>query len=435
MKLSYYLIESPLERGGLLLASTKTESYFALDRELADNFFNFKESMNLDDLDLELKELLIEFGMLIEKNRSEYNTITEEHWSQRFNGSSILNITLATTLGCNLRCGYCFEQNKQSINLSMADEESIFKFVSSQLNDSKDGMQITWFGGEPLLGIKSIERLSKRFLQLSTFRGKSYSADIITNGVLMTHQNAKILKKALLSSVQITIDGVKEIHDKMRPAPNRGSYDDVIKGVMVSKEYFNTTIRINLNHHNVNSIPKLFEDLAKLELFDISFYFAPIFLNDTSLDMSSYLTREEFAKTQLELSQLAVNMGFDVAKVFGVSESNLPCTALDPSHYTIEPKGYLHKCVDFLGDYKNTIGKIKDGEIDSINSNNLWKNYDIFSFTNIAEEDDCGNCKFLPLCYGGCPKNRMNGNDKHKYICTPLRFNLMDMLKLELDVV
>jgi len=435
MKLSYYLIESKLENGGVLLISTRSETYLALNNELANNFFHFKKNMQLCDLNLELKELLIDFKMLIDNEENEYQTIVNNYWNERKVGSSILNLTLATTLGCNLRCGYCFEQHKQSINLTIKDEESIFKFVNSRLDNKKEGLHITWFGGEPLLGIKSIERLSQKFIKLCTFKGMTYSADIITNGVLLTDENAKILKKSLVSSVQITMDGDKEIHDKMRPAPNKGSYDDVLTGVMVSRKYFKTAIRINLNHENTPFIPKLLNTLAELDLFDVSFNFAPIFSNDNGISQNSYLTREEFAQAQVSLSKLATNLGFQVASGFGTIQSSLPCTVLDPSHYTLEPRGVVHKCVDFLGDKTHAVGSIEDGKFSPLKGQEIWNNYDVFTFYQAEGEDDCSNCQYLPLCYGGCPKNRINGHNKRKYICTPLRFNLVDMLKLELDLV
>lgn len=434
MKLSYYLIESVLENGGVLLISSRTETYLALNDELADNFFYFKKTMQLDDLNLELKELLLDFKMLIDNEENEYQIIFDNYWNERKVGSPVLNLTLATTLGCNLRCGYCFEQNKQSINLTIEDEKSIFKFVKSRLDDKKEGLQITWFGGEPLLGIKSIERLSQKLIQLCTFSALTYSADIITNGVLLTDEKAKILKKSLVSSVQITMDGDKEIHDKMRPAPNRGSYDDVLKGVMVSRKYFKTTIRINLNHENIPFIPKLLNRLAELELFDISFNFAPIFLNNDNINQNDYLTREEFAKIQVSLTRLARNLGFQVTSGFASTESSLPCTALDPSHYTLEPRGVVHKCVDFLGDKTHAVGSIEEGKFSPLKSQEMWNNYDVFTFYQAEGEDNCSNCQYLPLCYGGCPKNRINGHNKGKYICTPLRFNLVEMLKLELDL-
>ena len=435
MKLSYYLIESSLENGGVLLVSTRTENYLVLNDELAENFFNFKKNMNIDALDLELKALLLEFKILIDSDEDEFQWVYNNYWRERKLGSSILNLTFATTLGCNLRCGYCFEQHKQSINLLPKDEDSIFKFVSSKLDDTKDGLHITWFGGEPLLGIKSIERLSKRFMQLSTFRAKTYSSDIITNGVLLTDENAKILKKALVSAVQITMDGDKEIHDKMRPAPNKGSYDDVLKGLMVSRKYFNTSIRINVNHANISSIPTLLKTLSSLELFDISLNFNPINSNNKDENSGNYLTREEFAKVELTLSKIAIDLGLSVISGFGLNDSYLPCTALDLSHYTLEPKGSVHKCVDFIGDHSQRVGVIEDGKLSSKKSQISWDSYDVFTFYQPDTDDDCHNCQYLPICYGGCPKNRILGHDKRKYICTSLRFNLVEMLKLELDVV
>jgi len=435
MKLSYYLLETILEDRELLLISTRTGTYLVLNQELADNFFYFKTTMNENDLNVELKEALIEFEMLIDDKKNEYQLILDVHTNERKKGGKILDLILATTLSCNLRCGYCFEQNKQAINLTSEDEDKIFQFVTSRLKDVEDGMEVSWFGGEPLLGIKSIERLSKRFIKLCTFQGKLYGAFIVTNGVLLNHENAKILKDSLVSSVQITIDGDRDTHNKMRPAPNnKGSYDDVINGILIAKEYFNVTIRINLNRNNIDSIPSLLHELAALELFDIAINFSVIFADDYSSPDKSFLTHEEFAIEEVKFSKLASSLGFNISAGLESVESKVSCKALNPNHYIFEPRGYVHKCVSYLGDNSKAVGKIEENSFSPLKPIKIWKNYDIFTLHQPDNEDDCLTCKYLPLCYGGCPKNRMAGYDKRKYICIPSRFNLIDMVKLEIGV-
>ena len=46
--------------------------------------------------------------------------------------------------------------------------------------------------------------------------------------------------------------------------------------------------------------------------------------------------------------------------------------------------------------------------------------------------DLCRRCKYLDLCHGGCPKFRMNGLDKELEICTPRKFNLVEMIRRHL---
>jgi len=438
LKLSYYIIETSLQNRGLLLISTRFESYLILDEMFASKYLNYKDTDNLEFLDETLKEALIEYQMLIDDDEDEYAQIVNEHWSDRTAESDILSLTVATTLGCNLSCSYCFEKNKHPLHLSSEDEDSIFAFVQNRLRNVKEGLILSWFGGEPLLGIKSIERLSKRFLRLTSFSAKSYSASIITNGVLLTEENAKILKHSLVNYVQITMDGDKELHNKMRPTVNnKGSYDDVLKGVMVSRKYFATSIRINLNQNNLDSVKKLLHTLAELELFDVNIDFSPVVASeeDINRDERIYLTREEFANIELELSALLKKLGFSIRSKLGLSEGHIPCAALDPNNFVIEPNGTVHRCVEFVGNSSNPVGHLKEGKLSPLKYEDFWKSYNLFTLYQAEEEDDCNNCKYLPLCYGDCPTKRVRGHNKKKYICTPLRFNLEEMLKLELDLV
>ncbi len=438
MKLSYYIVESSLKDGRLLLINTKSESYLVLSKALSLNYFEYKENKDISHLDQTLKEALVESSFLIEKSTDEYATIVERHWNARKVDNRILRLTIATTLGCNLRCGYCFEKDKHTTHLSIEEEDSIFRFISKELVNIDEGLEIFWFGGEPLLSIKSIERLSKKMIRFCTFHGKTYASTIITNGVLLTEENAKILKNALVSSVQITLDGDKELHDKMRPKANqKGSYDEVIAGVLVARKYFRTSIRINLSQNNIDSVIVLLHNLAELELFDVYISFAPIVApeDEVERDESFYLTREAFANYQVQLTKLLKELGFRVASSFGGTVNGyLPCTALDRHSYIIEPRGYINKCVEFVGNVSKSVGNLSKGELSLSDNMNLWEQYNLFTFPQMEGEEDCNNCKYLPICYGDCPTKRISGHNKEKYLCTPARFNLARMIKVELDM-
>lgn len=434
MKLSYYLLESPLKNGGILLVNTLQATYMLLDKDMKNIFFEFKNTLQFNRLNSDLKQALIELSMLIPNDMDEYTSIVNGFRTFHSQGDTTLHLTISTTLGCNLKCGYCFEKDKKNINIK-EDEDSIFHFIKNNI-EHKEHLSISWFGGEPLLNLKSIETLSQKIIRLSTFQGLSYSADITTNGVYMTEKNAKVLQKSLVSSVQITMDGDQEIHDKMRPKlNNKGSYEDVLKGLIISNKYFQTLLRINLNEKNIASVERLLYILADLKLFNIQLGFAPI-VSDEVIEEDTHppFTIESFAKAEVHLSKVAKKLGFSISAKLSQNREKVSCQVLNPNYYIIEPNGYINKCVDFIGMPMHSIAQLNQGRLQASQNEMIWKAYDTFTLYQPKEDDDCNVCKYLPLCLGGCPKERLEGKNKKQYICTPLRFNLIEMLKLELDV-
>ena len=67
-----------------------------------------------------------------------------------------VNITIAPTLDCNYACHYCFEKTKKSY----ADSgtcNAIAKYINKHLKSKS--LQVTWFGGEPLLALNEMQEI------------------------------------------------------------------------------------------------------------------------------------------------------------------------------------------------------------------------------------------------------------------------------------
>ncbi len=68
-------------------------------------------------------------------------------------------------------------------------EDRIVEFARSHVESQQ--ILVTWFGGEPLLRMKTIRSLTAKLISL----GKPYRAGIITNGYLLTEDVAHSLKR------------------------------------------------------------------------------------------------------------------------------------------------------------------------------------------------------------------------------------------------
>ena len=87
-------------------------------------------------------------------------------------------------------------------------------------------LHITWFGGEPLMNAEVIWNLTPRLRGLAESCGAEYSADIFTNGSLLTQETAQTLFRhharvvlkfnSLIPEIQERMTGAKNALDKQQ---------------------------------------------------------------------------------------------------------------------------------------------------------------------------------------------------------------------------
>ena len=122
---------------------------------------------------------------------------------------------------CNLACKYCFElggRNKQHMSKEVA-RRGLEYLSENALKNSERHFSAMLFGGEPLLKPDIVEEIFSYGVELAKRRNLHFSASIVTNATLLTPKIKAILNKyknAVDISVQLSIDGVKEVHDRYR---------------------------------------------------------------------------------------------------------------------------------------------------------------------------------------------------------------------------
>ena len=77
-------------------------------------------------------------------------------------------------------------------------------------------LEISWFGGEPLVAKSIIESISLHIIQESQIRSIDYRANITTNGYLLDIETAKRLRELGITFYQKSLDGPQNIHDVTR---------------------------------------------------------------------------------------------------------------------------------------------------------------------------------------------------------------------------
>lgn len=157
MKLSRYNIEKKEDKS-CLIYNTVTSAILELDTDYEKSYYEMKEGKKCSKPDLE--SALLEGGMLVEDDKDEFAELLIRNKIERFADSN-LTLTIAPTMACNFCCPYCYEKGREYITMS----ETVQDQLTSQLKEKYQHIHeltVSWYGGEPLLAIETIEKLTKK---------------------------------------------------------------------------------------------------------------------------------------------------------------------------------------------------------------------------------------------------------------------------------
>jgi uncharacterized protein len=431
MKPSKYNRFCVAEDGAVIAFNALTGSLATLEQkmfEVAEHILRAPDGYQLVNEEEEnLKKSLFKGGFLVEDRFDELEFYKVRSRTERFQ-STTAGITIALTSKCNFRCPYCFEDVENGVTAGGEVEEGIAQFVLKKIDGGLQNLNVTWFGGEPLLTLGAVERLARRFHERATEKGCKYSSNIVTNGWLLTPKVAKRLKDCHVDSLQITIDGPADIHDKRRMlAGGKGSFEKIIANIKATCDILPTAIRVNVDMGNSRRIRELLERFDREGLREkLVIYFAPVEeYTETYKDTcGSCMHMSDFAHLDVSLKRTMMEMGF------GPPSPPRPrfsfCTADKSNSVVIGPGGELYSCYTHIGNESESVGTVFSGV--GVSQTLLkWLGWDPL------EKTDCAQCEVLPLCGGGCLVEGFKEDLAKKGACETYKFALDDYLRLYYD--
>jgi uncharacterized protein len=185
---------------------------------------------------------------------------TSQVWYESIE-NRVESITIYPTFACNLRCVYCFESQDVKSRPGIMSPEMLTAMMKAidivhEAHGSSQSPMVTIFGGEPLLGRSAQVVLIEELL--GALKRRDFHVGVITNGVALPRYS-QMLSDYGVGTVEVTMDGPKEIHDQRRIFHNgRGSFDNVVEGIdaaLASK--LHVMIRVNVDKQNIEYLPNL----------------------------------------------------------------------------------------------------------------------------------------------------------------------------------
>lgn len=387
---------------------------------------------------LELVHELADKGFLVDNDVDELSEIVSAHDKARQSRERI-ELLIAPSMACNLDCFYCFESNRYAGRMTEAVQENTVRLVRCYFESGTRHLDVTWYGGEPLLAFSAVEHLSKEFLSLRDEFGCGYSAVLVTNGTLMTRERARQLASWQVKRAQITLDGVPEQHDARR-VPKNGSptFFRVLEGIEAAAAYMHVTVRINACRQVAARLEELLQILAERGLNKfISIYVAalqkvqipPAAPADAAPARSpaaspkdgkqwETLDGRDAADLEIRFNDLLSKYGFAVAH--RLPEPRCTTCMADKEHsWLIEANGDVQKCYWTAGIRSEAAGRLTESGIALQAPYGKWRDWTDF------RSPDCLKCIMLPVCLGRCPfKHVTHGSD----YCLSFKHNWLGVL-------
>ncbi|PKK91083.1 MAG: radical SAM/SPASM domain protein maturase [Candidatus Wallbacteria bacterium HGW-Wallbacteria-1] len=400
-KPSRYNIFIPIAGDRSLVYNSLTDA-FSIWEEEDMKLYESARNQTLDLAEESLRDMVFG-GYLVSDDLDELALAEGRYRTSRFYTGN-LTMTLVPTMKCNFRCDYCF-QGQEKDKADMADEvqDAVVAFLERHARHL-DRVHIAWYGGEPLLGIGTIEAMSERILAVCNDNKLAYSSMIVTNGWHLSVKNAEILSKSMVKTIQITLDGPPEYHDQRRVLlggqPTFDTIVENVRSIIEAKVPVNFSVRVNIDERNRDHIRELIDVLAERGLSghrNFGLYFAPVEAITVGCHSCASVTmgKVEYARLEAGLYRYALSKG--LTGIPNPPRHHGNCAAVRPKGLVVIPNGDIHKCWDTVMDASCRVGTIFD--VASIKESPEYKKW--MNWTPFAE-DICRNCVILPNCCGFC---------------------------------
>jgi uncharacterized protein len=405
----YCLACRALVAGQVLVFNAFTGSLLELSEQDYDLVQSVLEGNTTSTGNAELDRRLVQSGVLLPNDFDELDALRGRRHDRRPQG--YLGVTIAPTLRCNFRCTYCFERHP-SETMSAETESALCRFIEERATESA-GLGVTWYGGEPLMALDTIVRVQRFVNELGERLDAPVTREMITNGYLLgTRTIRTLLELGDWNHIQVTIDGVPEVHNRRRPlVSGRGTWNKIVRNCRAALDAgLPLAIRMNVDSTSLLDFQELISLLTGAGILPrASLYLGGVAASTPECEhvKEQVLRRQQFADAKLKLYTQLLSAGLSPRVRLPVAECAV-CTADVDNGFVIAPSGLIFKCWEEIAmGPEQAVGHLSEPATAQQQRNaEAWRAYDPLRMTG------CLDCPALPVCMGGCPMhNRRNAGE------------------------
>lgn len=322
---------------------------------------------------------------------------------------------------CNLKCLYCYEEfngsNARHRLMSMELAKQSVDYLVKRSGGRRD-LQITFFGGEPLLNKKVLIGVVEYCREIEAATDKTFTFELITNGSLLTEEVVAFLVENRFL-LMISMDGYKEMHDHNRPSVSgKDMYETILANAKRANAAYREAglglpvkIRANLTHE--------YHDMTKVVRYLEAEGFTTIGVatvdNLPWADVNLHACTEEDLDEVAEQRSKLLDAGMD-AMIHGRKPSPFEARLvrevmkqIQASTYTrglrcgvgrntniVDTDGNIYPCHRYGDMREYIIGNVADMALDEAKTKAYYES------VNAASSTKCQDCWARKLCGGPC---------------------------------
>ena len=327
-------------------------------------------------------------------------------------GDVVKALCLHVAHTCNLNCSYCFaSQGKYHGDRALMSFEVGKRALDFLIEHSghRTNLEVDFFGGEPLMNWDVVKQLVAYARTQEEPHHKKFRFTLTTNGMLIDDDVIDFANREM-SNVVLSLDGRKEIHDRLRvDYAGNGSYDRIVprfQKLVASRGGKNYYMRGTFTHANPDFTKDVFH-MADLGFTELSMEPVVCALGDPAA-----LTAEDLKIVKEQYEILAKDMlrrekeGKPITFYhYMLDLTGGPCVykrisgcGSGTEYMAVTPWGDLYPCHQFVGEEKYKLGNIWDG----VTNTALRED---FRACNAYARKECDDCWARLYCSGGCAAN------------------------------
>jgi len=341
-------------------------------------------------------------------------------------GDVVKALCLHVAHTCNLNCSYCFaSQGKYHGDRALMSFEVGKQALDFLIANSghRTNLEVDFFGGEPLMNWQVVKDLVAYARTQEPIHHKNFRFTLTTNGMLIDDEVIDFANKEM-SNVVLSLDGRKEIHDRLRvDYAGNGSYDRIVpkfQKLVAARGGKNYYMRGTFTHANPDFTKDVFHmaDLGFTELSMEPVVCAP---GDPAA-----LTPEDIETVKEQYEILAKDMlrraeeGKPITFYhYMIDLTGGPCIykrisgcGSGTEYMAVTPWGDLYPCHQFVGDEKFKLGDIWNG----VSNDEIRED---FRSCNAYARPECKDCWAKLYCSGGCAANAYHASGSIRGIYEP----------------
>lgn len=335
-----------------------------------------------------------------------------EKFAETAISSPIKSMCLHVSHDCNLRCDYCFAATGDfGTGRKLMSFETGKKAIDFLLKESagRKNLELDFFGGEPLMNYKVVKQIVEYAREEEKKYGKTIRFTITTNGMLLTEDKMDFINSEM-SNVVLSIDGRREVNDRMRKrVDGRGSYDTIIENfkkfvpMRGDKDYYvrGTYTKYNLDFSD--DVIHLYEQ--GFDQVSVEPVMAPPEMPYAITEEDLPRIFEEYERLSARIKEILDSGGFINFFHFMLDLEAGPCAikrlkgcGCGNEYVAISPEGDIYPCHQFVGMEEYKMGNLHDGTF-----NKAMKKE--FAGAHVYSKPDCRDCWAKFFCSGGCNAN------------------------------